>query len=1650
MLKRDGLLRPRLAWNADRCPGLIQSGRASLTSFVNRLAFAAIAGIAFATVTPELHAQTFAADCNTGCHSPSGITGGARVNGAGAASLIRAANAFWGMGFSDATNFSPYATEINTATTKTASMSVAYGGSNSVNVPGVVLGGLIDQLVQTSAVSGISFAASPSVSMTYNHTGGAGGNCNTQVVTVRGQGPAVDVDPTAGVNNITPQTSDRTITITVNAPAAPTANNDSTTLSYSTSAQSIDLSSIGAISGTPPATGSTVSLGTLSPNVGTRTATGPDSLTYASSATVYAPTLTLTYQITGPCSTSSATRTLTINVNAPPAPSVSNIGPFVVAESTPTVVTTLTSTGVVQSNPSATYNFNIASQPPVGQGTVALSGTNNSIVTYTPSGTYTGSTSFTYTRTGPGGTSAPATVSLTVTAAPVVAATAVTTAHNTAIPVNLAGFITGTATSVTPSAPSNGTAMATGATQITFTPTTGFFGTGSFDYTATGPGGTSPVAATVTVTVNPPVPTAGAGTATVAYQTATAINLAPFISPTGVPATVTSVTPSGATNGTATATGPTTVTFTPTAGYVGAASFNYTATNVAGTSASGTVTITVTPPAAPVASAIASTTGVNTPVAINLGGAVSGVFSSVAVASLPTNGLVSVNGLVATYTPSAGYQGNDSFTYTATGIGGTSAASTVFITVLPAPSVASLNVTTAFNTAAQINISSAITGTATSFTIASPPSHGSLSGGATGIVTYTPSTGYFGPDAFVVIATGPGGTSSPVTVMITVTPPAPSPLPAGLSVNVGFGGVATINLGQAVSSVATSFTVDQAPANGTLVINGTTATYTPRAGFSGTDTFTVIPRGPGGVGEPATITVVVGTQVPVARAASITVALNQAFTLDVAALLSGSGITGVNVTTQPAHGTADVAGTRLTYTPKTDFFGPDTFSYVAFGNAGTSAPATITVTVMGRPDLTNDPTIMATATAQSQVAKRFARAQQFNFQRRLEDLRGGLATEDPTAQESTQTSLRPRSGTNVANANIRNRATGVADAQDPFAPLQSGNEAMGAAPGLGVKALSKESGLPPALVSTLVSLATNRGLDLASLSTGTTSGSKDSGVSVWIAGNVNFGRRDATADAGGLKFTTDGVSIGVDRRFGAKWLAGLGVGYGRDDTDIGTDGSRLKARGSSAAIYGSYQLGARTFVDGLFGVGKLDLDTRRFVTAQDAFATSKRKGDQLFGSIGASYDWRREALLISPYGRIDFTRDKLKFATESGAGLASLAYLDQTQRSTQLALGVRVEIQHPTDFGWIKPRARIEYRHEFESDRDVSVAYADQFPTGQRYSLTAAGRSKDALAVGIGADFHYRGGLKLGIDYQAMRVKGPDSSQSVRIVLIKDLDSKAIPDNAVAWKTGKDAIRVETGFSWDDNVTRARDASSKLSDGIVNLGFSYGRFFPLGNNSRFAASVFLNGDKFRDYPGLGSASAGLQGEYQYRTSAAFDAVTFGIFARLNFDEFESRLRDGHRYSVGINARRALTDRIDIFGELAGNVRYAKSAVFDRRDVSIRGNVDYALTKKGTLYLTGEFRRGDTVSTGFPSLENLDIAEVLVQDDAFDGRYFSYRTDAKTVIGTMGYNLSLGPRDSIDFSWRRAEARPLQSPGFQVSGPFRYVANQYAIIYLTRF
>jgi hypothetical protein len=123
-----------------------------------------------------------------------------------------------------------------------------------------------------------------------------------------------------------------------------------------------------------------------------------------------------------------------------------------------------------------------------------------------------------------------------------------------------------------------------------------------------------------------------------------------------------------------------------------------------------------------------------------------------------------------TYTPGSSYDGSDSFTFSATGPGGTSNTATIAITDKPPgrpPVCVSSSVRATGGHPKSIVLG--CSGEVTSRKIVSEPKHGRLSAVSVGgRVTYTPRRGYRGSDSFTFDATGRGGTSN--TARITIRP----------------------------------------------------------------------------------------------------------------------------------------------------------------------------------------------------------------------------------------------------------------------------------------------------------------------------------------------------------------------------------------------------------------------------------------------------------------------------------------------------------------------------------------------------------------------------------------------------------------------------------------------------------------------------------------------------------------------------------------------------------------------------------------------------------------------------------------------------------------------------------------------------------------
>ncbi|MCK4294016.1 MAG: tandem-95 repeat protein [Planctomycetes bacterium] len=234
-------------------------------------------------------------------------------------------------------------------------------------------------------------------------------------------------------------------------------------------------------------------------------------------------------------------------------------------------------------------------------------------------------------------------------------------------------------------------------------------------------------------------------------------------------------------------------------------------------------------------------------------------------------------------------------------------------------------------------------------------SNGTLALADDGSFTYTPAPDFVGDDSFTYQAFDCADYSDAVTVTITVNNANNDP-PTAVddTPTTDEDSASTINVlaNDSDPDPADTLTVTSASdgASGTTEVNlDNTITYTPNTNFNGTDQFTYsIDDGNGGT-DSATVTIIVNAvnDDPVANDDVATTSEDTGTTIDVLGNdsdVDGDSLSVISVA-QAANGSVVNTGADVTYTPNSNFFGSDAFTYTAGdGNGGTNS-ATVNVTV---------------------------------------------------------------------------------------------------------------------------------------------------------------------------------------------------------------------------------------------------------------------------------------------------------------------------------------------------------------------------------------------------------------------------------------------------------------------------------------------------------------------------------------------------------------------------------------------------------------------------------------------------------------------------------------------------------------------------------
>ncbi|MFS8415688.1 autotransporter domain-containing protein [Xanthomonas campestris] len=544
----------------------------------------------------------------------------------------------------------------------------------------------------------------------------------------------------------------------------------------------------------------------------------------------------------------------------------------------------------------------------------------------------------------------------------------------------------------------------------------------------------------------------------------------------------------------------------------------------------------------------------------------------------------------------------------------------------------------------------------------------------------------------------------------------------------------------------TAIAIATAPTNGTAVVNGLELVYTPAAGFVGTDVVSYTVTGSGGTSAAATVTIAVNAR-PIAVSVTAEAVPGAASQVDltrnatggpfvaaaVVAVLPASAGTATITQVAAAAAAARTSGFvpaataqasspsfMLTFVANPAFVGQATVQFTLSNAFATSAAASVTFTVAPRRDPSVDAEVRGLIDAQSESTRRFAKAQIDNFQRRLEATHRGGST------LSNAVTFQPTSHCRQADRGISAQPCSP-DTQD----------------------------------------ADNEFRDAPAMATGGTGGAQGQGdLGLWVGGAIRSGSLDRQANTNGVDFQTDGLSVGADYRLAPSLAVGAGLGWGRDDSDVGRNGSHSKATAYTMALYASFHPGKAFFFDTLVGYQLLSYDLRRFVTDDASMAEGSRDGKQWIASLSSGADLQRGNLQITPYARVDVARATLDGYVEDGIAPFALRYDDMDVATTTGNLGLRLEWRRDVAWGRLTPQVRVEYQRDFQGRGDATLGYADIIG-GPVYRTGQNAFDRNRLMVGIGAALLTEQGLSTRLEYRGITDGDSGNDQTWMINLEK-------------------------------------------------------------------------------------------------------------------------------------------------------------------------------------------------------------------------------------------------------------------------------------------
>jgi uncharacterized protein YhjY with autotransporter beta-barrel domain len=263
--------------------------------------------------------------------------------------------------------------------------------------------------------------------------------------------------------------------------------------------------------------------------------------------------------------------------------------------------------------------------------------------------------------------------------------------------------------------------------------------------------------------------------------------------------------------------------------------------------------------------------------------------------------------------------------------------------------------------------------------------------------------------------------------------------------------------------------------------------------------------------------------------------------------------------------------------------------------------------------------------------------------------------------------------------------------------------------------------------------------------------------------------REETVNESGYESDLNGVLIGGDYRFNDRLITGAALGFTTDKAEFDNNTGDLDTTNTTLVGYFTFLPSKNIYIDGYFGVAKLDFESDREIDFQGTptmpvsykgTATGDYEGDQTMAGLSAGYDWKPGNFSIGAFVAFDISDTDIDAYDEDGGANPTgfeFNYDDQEIKSELSSVGINASYDIHRGWGVLVPTFSVSSVHQSADDtrnfalQPSLVPLSSTIPTDQTTLLTETDEpDRDYVLTSVGLIAVLKNGAQIFVTYEEM------------------------------------------------------------------------------------------------------------------------------------------------------------------------------------------------------------------------------------------------------------------------------------------------------------